>query len=485
LTAVDVFSGPRAVVDMWHPTGAPQGRLALGELAGPGSGEDDGPIELAIIAPSAAEASREWVTQAIAVSASRLGRHGIAWIVVPRRSRVAAERALRRFDLTLLDAVLAIPRWPRSTDLVPLAPAALRYAATRNLGLSSATSEILAGLVSRTMSKRLVRRLAPSCALVAARAPMLPILGWLGDLDGSDVATATVSSGDRRDARVAIVLRFPPQRRAPDLFVKAALDDAGVARLQAERAALRRLAPTAAGAGAAVPIAKPCSRPWLLATEPIAGSSAAALLTRAPRRLPPLARTVSAWLLRWNRATAWRTTAAAELLERRVLGPVSRLLADGTASEPYARALAMLAARQQEHGLLVVASHGDLTMANVLLARSSPVILDWESATADGLPLTDLWYAIADGVARAARVTHASAVQALVTGSAPALPALALMPAHHAAALRLSADETILAFHACWLAHADNELRRGSEHRPFTATVRAIVARQLLWPRET
>ena len=59
------------------------------------------------------------------------------------------------------------------------------------------------------------------------------------------------------------------------------------------------------------------------------------------------------------------------------------------------------------------------------------------------------------------------------------------MPAQHAAALRLNADETVLAFHACWLGHADNELSRGLEHRPFTATVRAIVARRLLWPQDT
>jgi hypothetical protein len=454
----------------------------LGQLAGLGAGEDDGPIDLAIIAPSVAEASRDWVEEAIAVSARRLGDEGVVWIVVPRRFRAAAERALRRRDLALLDAVLTIPRWPRPAHLVPLAPAALRDAGPRHRGLSRATSGILAALVGLAMVRRLLRRVAPSCALVAARAPTLPIFGWLGDLDGAEVATATVSSGPRSDARVAVVLRFRPRRRSPDLVVKAALDEAALARLEAERAALQRLGPAAIGAGAAVPVAKPSSRPWLLATDPLAGRSAAVLLTRAPRRLPPIADAVGDWLLRWNRATAVRTIAAAEVLEQRVLGPLGRLLSEGNASEPYARALATLAARQHEHGLVVVASHGDLTMANVLVARSAPAIIDWESASADGLPLTDLWYALVDGVARAARVTHAYAVQALASGSAPAPAALASIPAQHADALRLSADEAVLAFHACWLGHADNELRRGLEERPFTAVVRAIAARRLLWP---
>jgi hypothetical protein len=483
LTPSAAFMGPRAELDMWHPTGAPRRRLALGHWAGAGDRGDNGPIDLVIVAPSPGEASRDWLERAIALSARRLSGDGLLWIVVPRRWRATAERALRRCDLALLDAVLAIPRWPRSAHLVPLVPAALRDAGPRHLGLQRPTSWILGGLLGVGAVRRLAPRLAPSCALVAARDPALPIFRWLGDLDGADVATATVSSGPRRDARVAVVLRFRPGRRAPDLVVKAGLDEAGVERVQAERAALERLAATAADAGAAVPVPRPFSCVWMLTTEPLAGRSAAAILARAPRRLVPIARTVADWLLRWNAATASRAPATVELLEALVVGPVGRLVADGAASEPYARALAMLAARLQGRGLVLVAVHSDLTMANVLAARPAPAILDWESATAAGLPLADLWYALADGVARAGRVTHASAVEALVTGSAPAPAPLARIPAQHATALRLSVDETILAFHACWLGHADNELRRGLEDRPFAAVVRAIAARRLHWPQ--
>jgi hypothetical protein len=121
-------------------------------------------------------------------------------------------------------------------------------------------------------------------------------------------------------------------------------------------------------------------------------------------------------------------------------------------------------------------------MSNILVAGPAPGILDWESATATGLPLVDLWYALADGVARAGRVTHASAVEALATRTAPAPTALARIPAEHAAALRLSIDETILAFHVCWLGHADDELRRGAKDRQFCGVVRAVAALRLLWP---
>ena len=59
------FTGPRTKLDMWHPTGAPRRRLALGEYAGVGGGQDDGPIDIAILAPSRAEVSRDWLERAI------------------------------------------------------------------------------------------------------------------------------------------------------------------------------------------------------------------------------------------------------------------------------------------------------------------------------------------------------------------------------------------------------------------------------------
>jgi hypothetical protein len=145
----------------------------------------------------------------------------------------------------------------------------------------------------------------------------------------------------------------------------------------------------------------------------------------------------------------------------------------------------MLTARLEGRDLVWVAAHNDLTMANVLATSPAPGILDWESATAAGLPLVDLWYALADGVACARRVTHASAVEALVTGTAPAPGALARIPAQHASAVNLTVDETILAFHTCWLGHADDELRRGVADRRFADVVRAVAARRLLWPQRS
>jgi hypothetical protein len=466
---------------MWHPTGAPRLRLALGQWAGTGGGEDDGPVDLAVVAPSGVEVSRAWLRRSISLAGERLAADGVLWIIVSRRWRGTAERALRRCDLVLLDAVLTIPAWPHSEHLVPLEPAALRDAGPRHLGLPRAAAWIAGGLVSANGVRRLVRRVAPGCALVAAREPRPRVLRWLGDLDGRGIATATVSAGPRRGARVAVAMRFGARKHAPDLVVKVALDETGMKRVQAERAALERLGAAAASAGAEVPVPRPSTPPWLLATSALAGRPAAAVLASASRRLEPIAAAVADWLLEWNSATASEMPATEALLDELLVGPADRLTAAGVAAEHYAAAMTMLAGRLQGRGLLVVAAHNDLTMANVLDGGQSLGILDWESATAVGLPLVDLWYALADGVVHASSVTHAGAVEALVAGRPPAPAELARTPAKHAAALGLTVDQAILAFHACWLGHADDELRRGLADGPFMAVVRGVGTRRLVW----
>jgi hypothetical protein len=483
LTAAASFTGPRCGLDMWHPTGAPERRLAIGSLAGE-SDATEGAVDLVLVAPSAEEASSEWVEAAIVQAAELLSADGLLWIMVGRRWRRSAERSVSRCGLTVIDAVLAIPGWRQAEHLVPLSPVALRDAAYRHLGGERLGASMLRWLIALPFVRRLVQRMSPACAYAVARDPGLQAFRWLGELDGTGVATATVSLGTRSDARVAVALRFPPGRAAPDLVVKAALDEAGVKRLTAERAALERLGTTAAGAGTAVPVAgRHRTRDWLLATDLLPGRSAAAILSRAPRRLLPIASAVADWLLRWNAATARRSLASPAPLDRWLLGPLGRLAAAGVAPVPYARALELLASRIEGGQLILAAAHGDLTMANVMAGGPTLAILDWEAAAPAGLPLSDLWYMLADGVARAARVPHAVAVKALAGGSSPAPRALGAVPARHAAALGLTVEEASLAFHSCWLAHADDELRRGVADAPFTAVVRAVAEEPRLWPR--
>ena len=277
-------------------------------------------------------------------------------------------------------------------------------------------------------------------------------------------------------------MRFPAGERTSDLVVKVALDGAGMNRLQAEREALERLGAAAVGAGVTVPIIGGSPHPWLSVSAPLPGVSAAALLARDKSALEPVAHAVAGWLLRWNIATASRVAEGLPALAQTVVEPLRRVREAGFVSESYFGAIMVLAGQVQRRGTVSVSAHNDLTMANVLAGDSGLSIIDWEEGRTEGHALGDLWYMLADAVARAHDISHERAVEALVMASPLVPPGLARLPAQHAARMGLSGLEARLAFHACWLGHADDELRRGSENRPFTAIVRALSGGRLRWP---
>jgi hypothetical protein len=206
------------------------------------------------------------------------------------------------------------------------------------------------------------------------------------------------------------------------------------------------------------------------------------VLARDARQLARLAMAVADWLRAWCRATASSTVATSAVLDELLLAPLEQVTSAVSPPPAYRDALHRLAGRLEGHELVLTAVHNDLTMANVLDAGDRIGVVDWEEAAAAGLPLGDLWYSLADALARARGLTHAEAVEALVR-SAPETPAvLAGAPATLSAELALSDDESLLGFHACWLAHAGDELRRGQSDGPFLAVVRQVGSARLLWP---
>jgi hypothetical protein len=470
-----ISPGPQLELELWHPSGVAPRRLSLGALAPPAHDcADPAEAELVVVAPAADELDPAWLARSLTVAARRVSRDGLVWIVVPRRRRAAAEEAARRTGLHLIGAVILVPAWPGTAHFIPVDRHALRDAGVRHLGLDPRAARLLGALASQ----KLLRRALPGCALIAARRPAPAAFAWLGGAIG----TATVSGGPRPNGRVATVLRFPPGAAAPDLVFKAALDPGGERRLRREEEALQRLAGPARAAGAAIPATRAAPAPWLRGAEALRGRPAAALLARRPGRLGPVAMSVARWLDAWNRTTARTVAATPALLERILLAPAARVQHAGAAEPGYVDALRRLAARLADTSLVATAAHNDLTMANVYVSPNGIGVLDWETASADGLPLTDLWYALADALARAARVSHARAVRALVDGRPPAPRALARTPAEHAARLELTPDQALLGFHTCWLQHADTELSRGAGARPFLAVAAHVSQARLLWP---
>ena len=147
----------------------------------------------------------------------------------------------------------------------------------------------------------------------------------------------------------------------------------------------------------------------------------------------------------------------------------------------YGDVLRQLATRLRGDRLSLTAAHNDLTMANVLIADDGIGIVDWEEAAPACLPLGDTWYALVDALARAMRTTHAAALGELLAGTAPLPPQLARAPESVARALALGDDHAIAGFHACWLRHASNEVRRGELDGRFLEIVRALADGAITW----
>ncbi|MDP8961240.1 MAG: hypothetical protein M3N32_06470 [Actinomycetota bacterium] len=412
----------------------------------------------------------------VGAAASRLGADGLLWVFSSRRRRGMAEQAVRRVGLSVVDVVLPIPRWPGAAHLVPVAPTALADAGTRHLGLRPTVARLAGAVAAVRIGRVALRRTARECALVAAREAHAETFRWLGELDGRGVGTATASISARTDARVATVLRYLPGSRLPDIAAKVALDRSGRDRLRREREALALLGRDARRAGAAVPESRgPEDVPWLLVTDVLPGRPGAARLAGDRGRAKHLVAAVGSWLTEWNRATARMEVATPALLERVLFHAAEVVLGAGVVERDYEELLRRLVSRVAGRPIVVVAAHNDLTMANVLESDQRVAVIDWESASPTGLPLTDLWYFLADVSARVRRTGHVDAVAALVAGSSTAAPFAGALD-HLTAVLSLPPEQAAIAFHATWLHHAANELSRGERRGPFLRVVQAVAS---------
>jgi hypothetical protein len=236
-----------------------------------------------------------------------------------------------------------------------------------------------------------------------------------------------------------------------------------------EGRALAELGPAARAAGADVPEVveegELGGRPLLVATG-VEGRPASVLLAERPGLRDELVERIAGWLLRWNVATAADAVFSRELLQRELLGPARAVgLPDSYVSE-----LERMGRAAEGKPVKLVAAHNDLTTANVLVAASRLALVDWDTAAPRALPLTDLFYALADA-------------EAAARGFVDRVGAFFAVPSREQQfrdALELDEAMADLCFHACWLRHAANEsLRPELEARPFLEIVRAVAAQRM------
>jgi hypothetical protein len=464
-----------SALELLHPAGAVERVLVAGErcpegLLPPAAEHASADVGLAVVAPSAAElARRGWLARSLATAATAVADDGFVYAVLPPAIRAAARRRLRAAGLELATPLAQLPRRaPRY--LVPLHARAWRHMLGDEIGAHPRLRRALLGAGALPSGTRLLAETLPGTALVARRPRAQPLAGWLDRLDGETCTTAQVAAQTswRGAAGPVVLFCFADGDERPWGVAKAG---PGSAR-EAQR--LESLGADARAAGADVPrllaTGVAADRP-VLVESPLAGRPVARVLLAAPERFAEVAHRIAAWLERWSAATARPAALPADWLERDLLRN------DLPAS--YRSWLADRRAALAGTAVPLVAAHHDLTMWNVRLGKGgAPGVLDWAEAQVDALPLTDLFYAVADAAAACDGYrSRVAAARSCFEPDGERAPTVAPLVERLRASLDVTPAAAELCFHACWLRHAGNERDANAAERPFAEIVRWLADR--------
>jgi aminoglycoside phosphotransferase len=295
--------------------------------------------------------------------------------------------------------------------------------------------------------------------------PKMPLAAWMFSLDEPQAPGSVWVTSRRASSGGNVLHRFVEGQSEPDAVAKVS------PRAADELHGLAEIAPAAARAGVRVPDilwSGELGPAEALVQSALSGTSAARLVEQGRLSVAELLTRLCGWLERWSRSEAQPCTLENEDLDRLILVPARRL---GGVAPAYLDYLGRLCARAAGSSCPLVPCHGDLTLTNILVEPNHDLgVLDWEEASADGLPLTDFFYSAADAVAAShGYADRAGAVRACFAADGERTPLVRQLMRRVAAALDLNAVVQEVCFHACWLHHGSNEQERGSDpvEQPF------------------
>jgi hypothetical protein len=479
-----VTTAPKSPLELLHPEGFARSACvldtALPAVLQPGS-RSTRPYELIIAAAPTRALTTAWARAALTFSSTELAADGVMYLFARCLERRRLRRLVAEQGFSVEIEVAHLPSVKRSAFLVPLESAPMQFALDQLLLLSPwrrRTAQLLLG-------RSTLRSIAlPSIGLVVRRPGSRPCFDWLSEVDAMKSARVLISRTRPASGPGFFVLhRFGEHDYRPATIAKVAPVGQGV--LDRELLALESIAQTAATAGAAIP------QPMTMATvgsarvlllKPLSGDLAATHLARSPEEFGPITDAVARWLVAWGTRTAVPLTLDSELLERALLEP-ARLLAEHIRSgRDYLRSIERLCAAVEGRAILGSSAHNDLTMWNVIVGEGGRIgIVDWETASERSLPLVDFYYAAAD--AAAAVQSYADRVRAFRAAFATDGEIrrwLSGIERKMNEELQLEPWANLVAFHACWLRHASNEVRREPKTRrgPFVRILETITSQE-------
>jgi len=487
------MTGSHALLGLLHPDGVAERVIVLGGAcpvdlapADPAAttGMRDRAADLVVVAPTASEArAGGWVDHAIRSLPDLVAADGLVYLLLPAGARRHARRRLRAVGFALESDMLHLPSWEVTRQIVPLRRDVMRPA-LRALDLSTSLRRRLFALALGVPGVAgFIAGWHGSIACIARPAGARPLFTWLLGAAGvrPNGGTATVRAKSRAGKTGIVLQAFDYAGRSVAIAKTTLLNGAPDGRTEREAANLGQLGPAARVAGAAAPSARLVyagTRPVMIGSV-VPGESASDLLGSHRLSVDVVLDRLTAWLERWHRATVSMHVLRPEWLERAVLIPARLVCPRVDDGGRYLTELEERCSRLAGTSVPLVATHGDLTMSNLLIPQPTGLgVVDWEVAQAEGLPLRDFWYGAVDAVAARDRYKDRPAAFARCFVEDDALRR---QVAAHATRLQraigLGDEFATVCFHACWLQHAVDEQRKRApgEPKPFRAIVEWIA----------
>jgi hypothetical protein len=441
---------------------------------------ETGPADLVVVAPTADECRAPgWLAHAARTLAGALEADGVAFVLPPRRWRGRLLRTVRAHGLVVGPTTFHLPELAWSRHLV--AAGAMHYATACVVPRSSWRGRA-ASLAARVPGGTRLLAQTDLASVVVRKRGAAPLFRWLGEAAGAlDPDRVVVTRTWRAEGGSFTVAVVDDCSAGPRLVAHVGSGPSAARAATGEARALETFGASAQAAGATVP--RPLASfdlrgiPVLVETG-VPGRVAATTLSERPGEARAVLERVLAWLLRWNRTTGAPATLTAALLADEVLEP-ARLVGPALPSgDAYVRRLQHLCDDAAGVPVTLAAAHDDLTAMNVLLTRNGSLgIVDWETARADALPLVDFFYTVVDAFTASERyLDRARAFADCFSVGGRHAEAVRALRSPFERALGVTPDVLELAFHACWLHHAANEVARGETDGPFLAIARQLAA---------
>jgi hypothetical protein len=416
--------------------------------------------------------------------AGRLCADGVGYVLAPRRWRVRVTRLLHNLGLLTVLAIGHLPDWESSNYLLPFDRISIHYALSTLIPSLAWKRYLVRQWFRLPGAGKLLGYIWPSAGLVVRHPGARPLFEWLfrAGSEHCRPGNALIRTSWRGQNGATLLYRFSDCESLPSAVAKINVNANSLNDQTREASVLAQLSASARSAGAQIPeillLEQNGHRSSLIQTV-VPGRKADELLRSQPDQLTFILTQLVGWLERWHRSTVVLRPLNIEQQRHALLVPVDLLAPLLERGEEYRTWLKTRFSAASGVPMPFVATHNDLTMANLLLDEDGHLgVVDWETGQVEGWPLVDFFYAITDAVMSASKSTdRVEAFKACFTPGGVYTSLVIQFQNHLMSAIKISSGLAELCLHVCWLHHAVNEhlLSQPGASRPFLRIVQWLA----------